>query len=98
MYFKLQVIYKLYRQVLTSSKQLSAPFKAGNSQQVQTCYKPMEQRQRKTATFSSFLWYGRNGSFNNIEPLRVNATMLAALHPQAFSLGDTKLLHFVSTE
>ncbi len=78
-YFKLQVIYKSYRQV-------------------QTCYKPMVQRQRKTATFSSLLWYGRNGSFDDLEPLCVDATSHAALCAQAFSLGDAKLLHFVLTE
>jgi hypothetical protein len=58
----------------------------------------MVQRQRKTATFSSLLWYRRNRSFNDLEPLRINTTMLAALHAQAFSLGDAKLLHFVLTE
>jgi len=63
----------------------------------------MVQRQRKTATFSSLLWYRRNRSFKDLEPLRINTTMLAAtvlaaLHAQAFSLGDAKLLHFVLTE
>jgi hypothetical protein len=48
--------------------------------------------------FSSLLWYARNWSFDNLEPLRIRATTLAALRAQAFSLGDAKLLHFVPTE
>jgi len=42
--------------------------------------------------------YARNGSFDNLEPLCVKATTLAALRAQAFSLGDAKLLCFVLTE
>jgi hypothetical protein len=41
-YFKLQVIYKSYRQVLTS-----APFKAGNSWLVQTCYTSQKYNTKK---------------------------------------------------
>ncbi len=44
-----------YWQVLQTStdpdQQFSAPFKAGNSRQVQTCYKPTVQRQRKLQHF-----------------------------------------------
>jgi hypothetical protein len=55
-------------------------------------------RTKKTATFSSLLQYGRNGSFDNLEPLRVDTMTLAALRAQAFSLGNAKLLRFVLTE
>jgi len=89
-------------QVLQTStdlkQQFSAPFKAGNSRQVQTCYKPTVQETKKTATFSSLLQCGRNRSFVDLEPLRVDTTMLAALRAQAFSLGNAKLLLFISTE
>jgi len=53
---------------------------------------------KETATFSSLLWYVSNGSFNDLEPLRIRAMTLAALRAQAFSLGDAKLLRFVPTE
>ena len=96
--FNLQCCWQVLRTSTDLEQQFSATFKHGNSWQVQTCYKPMVQRQRKTATFSSLLWYRRNRSFNDLEPLRINTTMLAALHAQAFSLGDAKLLHFVLTE
>jgi hypothetical protein len=39
-----------------------------------------------------------NGSFDDLEPLRVRATTRAALHVQAFSLGDAKPLRFVLTQ
>jgi len=55
-------------------------------------------RTKETATFSSLLWYARNGSFDDLEPLRVGATMLAALRAQAFSLGNAKPLHFIPTK
>jgi len=37
-------------------------------------------------------------SFDDLEPLRVDTMTLAALRTQAFSLGNAKLLHIVSTE
>jgi hypothetical protein len=58
----------------------------------------MVQKTKETATFSSLLWYARNRSFDDLEPLHVRATTLAALRAQAFSLGDAKLLRFVPTE
>jgi hypothetical protein len=46
------VINKSNRQVLTDpSQQFSAPFKAGNYRQVQTCYKPQNTTQRKLQHF-----------------------------------------------
>jgi hypothetical protein len=46
-----------YLQVVKTStdleQQFSAPFKAGNSRQVQTCYKATVQKTKETATFSS---------------------------------------------
>ena len=41
--------------------QLSAPFKAGNSRQTQTCYKPTIQTQRKLQHFLVFTGTGETG-------------------------------------
>ncbi len=51
---------KSYRQVLTTDPdpQFPAPVKAGDSRQVQTCYKPMVQQQRK---LQHFLVYSGEG-------------------------------------
>jgi hypothetical protein len=92
-YFKLQVIYKSYRQVLTLSNNSQLLLKLEILDKLRLTTKT-----KKIATFSSLLQYGRNGSFDNLEPLRIDAMTLAALRAQAFSLGDAKLLHFVSTE
>ncbi len=54
MYFRLQVTYKSYRQVLTPCQQFSAPFKAGNSRQAQTCYIPQKYNTKETQFFNWF--------------------------------------------
>ncbi len=49
---------KSYIQVMT---QFSAPFKAGNSRQVQICYKPTIQTQRKLQHFLVYTGTGETG-------------------------------------
>ncbi len=58
------------------SQQFSALFKAGNSRQVQTCYKP-NSNTKETTTFSSLHRYRRNGSSHDLETLSINTTTLA---------------------
>jgi hypothetical protein len=93
MYFKLQVIYKSYRQVTILSSFYSWKFST-SLDLLQT----MVQETKETATFSSLLQCGRNGSFDGLEPLRVGATTLADLRVQAFSLGNAKLLRSIPIE
>jgi len=83
MYFKLQVIYKSYRQVTILSSFYSWKFST-SLDLLQT----MVQETKETATFSSLLQCERNRSFDGLEPLRVGATTLAALRVQAISLGN----------
>jgi len=45
--FNLQCYWQVLQTSTDPNQQCSAPFKAGNSRQVQTCYKPMVQWQRK---------------------------------------------------
>ena len=71
------VIDKFIRQV-DPSQQFSAPFKAGNSRQVQTCYKIQNTAQRKLATLSGSYQFRRNGSSPNLEPQSMDVMMLAA--------------------
>ncbi len=92
-YFKLQVIYKSYRQELTSSNNSQLLLKL----EILTSSNLLQSngtKTKETATFSSLLRYARNGSFDDLEPLHVGATTLAALHAQAFSLGDAYFLNF----
>ncbi len=76
-----------YWQVLQTStdpdRQFSAPFKAGNSRQVQTCYKPMVQTQRK---LQHFLVYTSIGETGVLMTLKHWASTLAALLAQTFAL------------
>ncbi len=69
------------RQVLQTStdpsQQFSAPFKAENSRQVQTCCKPQNTTQRKL-TFSSLHQYRRNWSSHDLETQTINVTTLPA--------------------
>jgi hypothetical protein len=69
-----------YRQVLHTStdpsQPFSAPFKAGSSRQVHTCYKPQNATQRKL-TFSSSYRYRRNGSSLDLEPQSIDIMTLA---------------------
>ncbi len=99
-WYNFQSYWQVFQISTDPDQQFSAPFKAGNSRQVQTCYKPTVQRKRKTATFSSLLRYRRNRSSHDLEPLSINAMMLAVfLHSEKFSLLAThKLLHFVLAE
>jgi hypothetical protein len=65
--FTISLLYNLqcYSQVLQTStdpdQQFSAPFKAGNFRQVQTCYKPMVQTQRKLQHFLVYTSTGETG-------------------------------------
>ena len=59
MYFRLQVIHKSHRQVLTQV--FSAPFKAGNSRQVQTCYISREYNTKKTQHLTGSILLGEMG-------------------------------------
>jgi hypothetical protein len=62
----------------TDSQQFSAPFKAGNFKQLQTCYKPQNTTQRKLATLSGSYQFRRNGSSHGLEPQCIDIMMLAA--------------------
>ncbi len=59
--------FQCYWQILQTStdpdQQFYAPFKAGNSRQVQTCYKPTVQRQRKLQRFLVYSGTGETGVF-----------------------------------
>jgi len=54
------------------SQQFSAPFKAGNSRQVQTCYKPQNTTQRK---LQHFLVYTTTGEMGVLMTLKHRASM-----------------------
>ncbi len=88
--------FTIYRQV--PDQQFSAPFKAWNSKQVQTCYKTKVQRQRKVQHFLVYSSTGETGvlmtlnhwaSMQKCSPLCVQTFSLLAMH---------KLLHFVLAE
>jgi len=67
--------------LLTSTEptqQFSAPFKAVNSRQVQTCYKPQKYNTKETATFSSLHRYRRNVSSHDLETPSIDIMPLAA--------------------
>ncbi len=83
--YSLQCWWQVLQTSSDPDQQFSAPFKAGNSRQGQTCYKPMVQTQRKLI-FSSLHRYRRNGSSHDLETLSTNSMTLAALCVQAFSL------------
>ncbi len=91
--------FQCWWQVLQTStdphQQCSAPFKARDSRQVQTCYKTNNSNTKETATFSSLHRYMKNRSSHDLESLSVNLTALTALRAQAFSfLTLHKLWHF----
>ncbi len=45
------LLFTAFNVIDKSYRQFSAPFKAGNSRQVQTCYKPQNTTQRKLQLF-----------------------------------------------
>jgi hypothetical protein len=76
-YFRLQYIYKSYRQVLTmiTNLQLLLKLEILDKLRLVTSYKNTTQRKYK------FNWFNpdrRNGNSLNLEPQRVDITMLAA--------------------
>jgi hypothetical protein len=64
LFFKLQVTYKSYRQVLTPVNNSQLLFKAGNSRHVQTCYISQKHNTKKLQHFNWFkLAPGETGVF-----------------------------------
>jgi hypothetical protein len=59
-------------------QQLSAPFKAGNSRQVQTCYIPQEYNTKETQHLIHSILLRRNRSSHDLEPQSIDVTMLVA--------------------
>jgi hypothetical protein len=58
--------HKSYKTSNDPSQQFSAPFKAGNYRQVQTCYKPTAQAQRKLQHFLVHTSTGEMGVLNTL--------------------------------
>ncbi len=75
------------------SQQFSAPFKAGNSRQVQTCYKPQNETQRK---LQHFLVYTGTGEMGVLMTLKhwVSTQWHSQLICKCFHLTLHKLRHF----
>ncbi len=82
--FSFQCCWQVLQTSTDPSQQFSAPFKAGNSRQVQTCYKPQKYFTKETATFSSSYRYRRNRSSHDLEPQSINALTLAACASNCF--------------
>jgi hypothetical protein len=61
------------------SQQFSAPFKAGNSRQVQTCYISQEYDKKNYNIIVGSYQLRRNGSSHDLEPHSVDVMLLAAL-------------------
>ncbi len=78
LFYNLQCYWQVLQTSTDLDQQFSAPFKAGNSRQVQTCYKTNGSNTKETATFSSLQRYRRNGSSHDLEALSVNSTTLPA--------------------
>ncbi len=70
------VIDKSYRHELTPHQQFAAPFKAGNSRQVQTYYIPQNTTQRNCNIISGSYQLRRNGSSHDLEPQSVDVKKL----------------------
>jgi hypothetical protein len=82
----------LFLQISTDpSQQFSAPFKAGNSRQVQTSYKPQNTTQRKLATL--YPVYTSSGETGVLMTLK-HRELLA--HIVIFTLTWHKLWHLVA--
>ena len=71
-----------YSQVLLTStdlsQQFSAPFKAGNSRQAQTCNISQEYNTKKTQCQTGSNSFRTNGRSRDLEPQSVDITMFAA--------------------
>jgi len=92
-----------YWQVLQTSndpdQQSSAPFKAGNSRQVQTCYKAMVQTQRKLQHFLVSISTGEKRVLMTLKHWASTQWRSPFLRAQTLSLlAKHKLLHFVLAE
>ncbi len=96
--FNLQCCWQVLQTSTDPEQQFTAPFKAGNSRQVQTCYKPTVQRQRK---LQHFLVYSGMGETEVLTTLNHCASTqrrsLFCVHKH-FHLVMHKLLRFVLTE
>jgi hypothetical protein len=91
--------FQCYWQVLQTSndlrRQFSAPFKAGNSRQVKTCYKPQNTTQRN---LQHYLVHTSSRETGVLMTLNHRASMLQRrsllTHVVIFSLPQLKRLHF----
>ncbi len=61
--YSFQCCWQVLQTSTDPSQQFSAPFKAGNSIQVQTCYKPQNATQRKLQHFLVYTGTGETGVF-----------------------------------
>ncbi len=84
--YRFQCCWQVLQTSTDRDQKFSANFKAGNSRQVQTSYKPTIQT-KETATFSNLHQYRRNGSSHDLETL-------SALCMQAFTLLLPKVQRF----
>ncbi len=63
----LQLIFRYFTSALCYLKQFSAPFKAGNSRQAQTCNNPQTATQRKCNIKTGFYQFRRNESSHGLD-------------------------------
>jgi hypothetical protein len=85
-WYNLQCYWQVLQTSTDPDQQFSAPFKAGNSRQVQTCYKSMVQRQRKLQHFLVYSGTGETGVFMTLNHWASTQWRSPLLRAQTFSL------------
>ncbi len=96
--FNLQCCWQVLQTSTDPEQQFSAPFKAGNSRQVQICYKPTVQRQRKLQHFLFYSSMGETGVSMNLNHCALTRRRSLLCERKHFHLATHKLLCFVLTE
>ncbi len=97
--FNLQCYWQVLQTSTDPDQQFSAPFKAGNSRQVQTCYKPTVQWQRKLQHFLVYSGEGETGTSTTLNHWVSTQQCSPLCACKRFHCWQCiKLLHFVSAE